>query len=73
MRMAECMPLLSGIDFAENTGIFEVFLENKENVEIRISTFKVEARGVEPLSENRSCPLSPSAVIALTFPLSDCQ
>lgn len=30
MRMAECMPLLSGIDFAENAGIFEVFLKNKE-------------------------------------------
>lgn len=49
MRMAECMPLLSGIDLAEKAGIFEVFLENKENAEIRISTFKVEARGVEPI------------------------
>lgn len=49
MRIAESILLLSGIDFAENAGIFEVFLENKENVEILISTFKVEARGVEPI------------------------
>ena len=35
------------------------------------SPFMVEARGVEPLSEDQTAKASPSAVCVLTFPLPD--
>ena len=60
--------------FEHRTGVtFSNIKKYKEKHRPYGRCLKMEARGVEPLSENRSCLLSPSAVIALTFPPPNCQ